>query len=153
MSDACYLRMIFPKKDLPKFNEILEKHIYKGTFWDEEDGDVGIVDAVIEEANYGWHDEIQQLAKAGLTFNAITGAGSNYGPAVRMCYKGEMVECDANWEHSPVVTVSRLGCNEDALKKCKHYWELYDRMMDDIYQDKIRYWELYDRMMDKTKEE
>jgi len=64
MSDTCYLQISFPRKDLPKFNEVLKDELYDGVFWDDDVGNEYQVDAIIYEANYGWYKEIEALAKA-----------------------------------------------------------------------------------------
>ncbi|MBW1930271.1 MAG: hypothetical protein JRJ13_14105 [Deltaproteobacteria bacterium] len=129
MSDTCYLHITFPRKDLPKFNEVLKDELYDGVFWDEEMGDEHQVDAIIYEANYGWYDQVQALARAGLTFSVSHGAGAEYGPCVYACYKGELVMCSADWDGNPVIAIPRSGgVPIDDYLHCKRYWELVSRI-------------------------
>ena len=129
MSDTCYLHITFPRKDLPKFNEVLKDELYDGVFWDEDIGDEYQVDAIIYEANYGWYDQIQALARAGLTFSAYHAAGSEYGPCVYACYKGELVMCSADWDGNPVVPIPPSGgVPIDDYLHCRRYWELVSKI-------------------------
>ncbi len=128
MGDRCWLQMSFPRKDLPRFNEILENHVWEGCFWDEDSGDDEEVNAIIYEANYGWYDEIQALAKAGLSFTVSHGAGGEYGPCVYACYEGELVGCSADWEGNPVAPIHKDGVDENALKACMKYHHLVEKI-------------------------
>jgi len=129
MSDTCYLQISFPRKDLPKFNEVLKDELYDGVFWDDDVGNEYQVDAIIYEANYGWYKEIEALAKAGLTFSVSHGAGAEYGPCVYACYKGEMVVCSADWNGHPVVSIPPSGeIPENQYQDCKRYWELISKI-------------------------
>ena len=128
MSDTCYLQISFPRKDLPKFNEVLKDELYDGVFWDEDIGDDYQVEAIIYEANYGWYDQIRALASAGLTFSVFHGAGAEYGPCVYACYKGELVGCSADWDGNPVVPVTKGVLHKVAYQDCLKYWELMDKI-------------------------
>lgn len=134
MRDRCWLEMRFPRKDLPRFNEILKDKLWEGVFWDEENGDEREVFAVVHEANYGWYDEIRALARAGLTFAASHGAGGEYGPCVYACYKGKLVGCSADWDGNPVVPVTRGCLHKVAYENCLKYWKLMEKIETEIQQ-------------------
>ena len=128
MSDRCWLSIEFRKEALPKFNEILE---YENEFWDEAEMDEETIQATIYEANYGWYNEIQALAKAGLTFTVSHGAGGEYGPCVYACHKGDLVECSADWDENPVVAVTEGGVNERHLEECMKYHRILKKIIAD----------------------
>ena len=125
MSDTCWLNIEFRKEDLPKFNEVLE---YENEFWDEAQLDEEEIRATVYEANYGWYNEIQDLAKAGLTFTVSHGAGGEYGPCVYACYKGDLAGCSADWGGTPVVPVAKEGVDEGYLEECMRYYRILKRV-------------------------
>lgn len=131
MGDRCWLNITFPRVDLPKFNEVLADRMWKGQFWDEEDGDDSKVNAIIYEANYGWYDEVQALAEAGLTFTVSHGAGGEYGPCVYACYEGDLVGCSADWEGNPVAPVYKDGVDRKALEACMKYHQLVEMIQEE----------------------
>jgi len=124
MSDTCWFNISFPRADLPKFNKVLEDQMWRGQFRDEDNGDDGEVNAIIYEANYGWYEEIQRLAKAGLTFTVSHGAGGEYGPCVYACYQGDLVACSADWVGNPIVPVGKDGVDEKALEACMKFHQI-----------------------------
>jgi len=128
MSDTCWLNMTFRKEDLPKFKTVLQHRMYDGKFWDEEDADEDEIEATVYEANYGWYDEIESLAKEGLTFTVSHGNGGTYGPCNYACYEGDLVECNANLEENPVVLVTKGGVNQADLANCMKYYEILDKI-------------------------
>ena len=128
MSDTCWLMTEFREEDLPKFNEVLE---YEHEFWDEADLDEEKIQATIYEANYGCYDEIKKLAEAGLTFTVSHRAGGEYGPCVYACYKGDLVECSADWDGTPVVTVTEGGVNKRGLEECMRYHQILRKIYEE----------------------
>jgi len=126
MSDTCWFEIEFRREDLPKFTKVLEKYVWDGCWWDEDQSepeDKTIV-AVVYDANYGWYDELQSLAAEDLSFTVRHDSGGAYGPCVYACYKGDMVECNSDQEGNPCVPVYRDGIDEVALEQCRKYWEL-----------------------------
>jgi len=109
--------------------------MWKGQFWDEEEGDDGEVNATIYEANYGWYEEIHALAEAGLTFTVSHGAGGEYGPCVYACYQGDLVECSADWDGNPVAPVGKDGVDKKALEACMKYHRLVEKMEAEIQKE------------------
>ena len=131
MSDTCWLNMTFPRKDLPAFNKVLKDQIWDNghetAFWDEDNGDDSLVDAIIYEANYGWYDEIQALAKAGLSFLVGHGAGGEYGPCAYACYQGDLAECSTDYDGNPVAVVNSDG-TVTGVENCMKYHRLVERV-------------------------
>jgi hypothetical protein len=76
MGDRCYVNGLVKRADWEKFKELTylgdEYHI-------EESDDVNAVAFVVEEANYGFHDEARKAAKNDLTFVSYNTAGDGYG--------------------------------------------------------------------------
>ena len=134
MSDTCWLRLSLPRKDLAKFNKVLKDKVYNDGFWDEdhsEENDRNI-DAIIYDANYGWSDEILELAKAGLTFSGEHSAGSEYGPMAFACYKGELIDVNTDHEGTPTITVpQRSTIHEGEMSKVNRYYDLLEKVMNE----------------------
>ena len=135
MSDTCWLRLTFPRKDLPKFNEVLKDELWDGVFWDEDNGDEGIIEAIVYEAHNGWYYQIHALAKAGLSFEVFHLAGASYGPCVYACYKGELVMCSSDWHGNPVAIVNKDGVSEAELQNCLKYHQLLDKVYKEVQDD------------------
>ena len=128
MSDTCWLRINFARKDLDKFNEVLKDEIYNGEFWDEEDGDDEEIMATIYEANHGWCREIESLAKAGLTFTVEHSAGAEYGPCAYACYHGECIDVSTDNDGTPTVIAPKGCVDEKGLSQVKKYYEILDKI-------------------------
>ncbi len=62
------------------------------------------VELVDEQANFGLGEDLERLAKRGVVFLAVQGAGEQYGPAlVASDGCGELVTVEASWEGDPLV--------------------------------------------------
>jgi len=147
MGDRCWLQISFPKKELPRITEALNKNWadrfkssttlniapddYEDEWWDEKSEDGDWVEAHVYEANYGWYGELHVLAEAGLTFTVSHGSGGEYGPCVYACYKGDLVECSADWNGCPVAAVGPDGVDEKELADCLRYHRLMSKMKED----------------------
>ena len=139
MSDTCCLNIKFLRKDLPAFNKVLENQIWgdEHVFWDEDNGDDVLIDATVFEANYGWYDEIRNLAVAGLTFLSNHGEGSYYGRYAYVCYKGNLAECEVDFNNNPVCIVDRMGkLNRDEYNKCINYYDIEEMCIELFEQSK-----------------
>jgi len=122
MGDRCWLRIEFPRKDLEKFNEIMDGYSYEGRWWDVDDGDEQWVCATIDEANYGLCNEINEMANAGLTFAVEHGTGSSYGPMAYACFKGKLEECNTDYDGTPVVRYYDHGIDLEDLRAVMEYY-------------------------------
>ena len=131
MSDTCYLGMSFRKEDLPKFETVLQRRMYDGKFWDEEDSDEKEMNVTIYEANYGWYDEINDMAAEGLTFRAFHESGSAYGPCNYACYKGDLEECNADFDGTPIINVTKEGADPVSLAHSKKYFAILEKIESD----------------------
>lgn len=128
MSDTCSLTLQFARKNLEKFNEVLKNEIWNDTFWDEDQGDEQEVMAIIYEANYGWYDQLQSLAKEGQTFTAEHGSGSEYGPCACACYQGNRVDVSTNEDGTPFVAAPNGKVSEKDLDNVRKYYEILEKI-------------------------
>ncbi len=132
MGDSCSLNINCARVDLPQFDEALKDEAVwygpdEGMWWDEEDGSNTEVNARICEANYGWYGQLEKLAKAGLTFYGMHGAGGTYGPMAFACYKGEYVEVNTDVDGTPNVAVARDGVDQKEINKVKRFYKIEDK--------------------------
>ena len=131
MSDTCWLELIFARKDLDKFNELLKDEIWEGTFWDEDIGDESIVHAIIHEANRGWSIYIPPKFNSGLTFHGSHSAGGNYGPMAFACYKGDYADVGSDVEGTPMIRVHKGGIDVQEYKWALKYYAILERIEND----------------------
>ena len=133
MSDRCWFDIEFRRKDLPKFTEVLRRHVYGDVWWDEDrsDPDDEMMYVLLYEVNYGWTDEILSLAEEGLSFIACHGNGAEYGSCTYACYRGDLVECTSDCVGNPCVPVHSDGIDEAALEQCRKYWELVKKIKEE----------------------
>jgi len=118
--------MTFKRDEVKKFNEVLKDKIWIKTFWDEECGDENEIVATIYEASYGWYDELQKLAKAGLTFYGDHSEGGDYGSCTFVGHGRKYQEVSTNRDGCPVVVIGEdLQIKPNELDEVKDYWELY----------------------------
>jgi hypothetical protein len=79
MGDTCYLEIRLHDKDVKRFCEVLEE---------DDPGDWACaIDRdnehsktyTVDEADYGWYDELDNAARAGIIFEGWHGSGGDYG--------------------------------------------------------------------------
>ena len=129
MGDTSSLTITFAKRDLPQFNEVLKDKMWNGKWWDEVWEEEGRqISCYVSEANYGWVNEIEQLAEKGLTFEAYQGSGDSYGPCVCACFQGDLLVCDSNQDGTPVVAY-RKDDNVVGIENARKYWSLYEQVL------------------------
>lgn len=86
MSDECSLGLRIRRSDLDTLKKIVDRDEF-----DEEqdiDGQPGIVEIQVYEANWGWDDELRQLASRGIPFTGWHGRAMSYGES-SFCGWGE----------------------------------------------------------------
>lgn len=133
MGDSCWFQISFARKDLDRFKEVLkdEAEDDDGRFWDEEwykPGDDKMT-VVIDDANYGWSDQLEMLAKAHLTFHGEHAAGGTYGPMAFVCFKGEFVDVNTDHDGTPTVAVPKRGIvSGDELARVNRYYVLLEKI-------------------------
>jgi len=119
--------MTFRKEDLPKFKAVLQRKMYDGKFWDEEDSDEKEMTVTIYEANYGWYTEMNDMADEGLTFTASHESGGAYGPCNYACYKGDLEDCSADFDGNPVINVTKEGADPVSLAQSRKYFAILEK--------------------------
>ena len=80
MGDRCYLRIKVRRQDEKLWAEVAgEEHISEWLDLDEpDDGESPTLQGDIQEANYGWIDELTEAAKLGCVFEGRHEAGGEY---------------------------------------------------------------------------
>ncbi len=106
MGDRCFLEMTIHKEDLPKFAASVWSDA-KGEWWDDlyETDFPGLVNVSVNEANYGWLEERQQAAKAGIAFMGTHGEGGCYGSFAFAAVDGEMDEAPLSHDGDLIIAV------------------------------------------------
>ena len=129
MGDRTWFNITFAKRDLEKFNEVLKSKMWDGTWWDDLDEDGNRLSAQVDEANYGWYSEVEQLVDAGLNFTAEHGDGGDYGPACYVSYEDKYEDVQVGHNLGFVVSVNSDGTvDQKALDAVKRYRELCEKV-------------------------
>jgi hypothetical protein len=125
MGDSCYFKMTVLKEDVKQINEIMFGDDSDGCWAEVDDNNDGTVTLIDYDANYGYHDQREKLAEAGIIFEGFHGPGGEYGECHFACYDGSHIAV-SSVEGGPVVSVSRSGANEEALKCVHKYYATLD---------------------------
>lgn len=123
MGDRTWVRITYAKQS--------ELAVMEAFGWSEDDyrnlnieEEHCVVNACIDEVNWGGYNEMMDLAKKGVTFLAHSGAGGSYGESMNVGYKGEFVDVQSS-EGEPVCTVDGRGKpNTVAMKHIRSYMRL-----------------------------
>ena len=124
MGDRTWVNIQFMEKDLEKFNKVLINEIWGDdkVWWDDVEISDGIVFAQLWDANYGWYEQIETLANAGLTFDGGSGPGDNYSPEAFASYKGNYMSVITDYDGFPTVRVEDDGnISQSGLKNVRDY--------------------------------
>lgn len=104
MGDRVYLNIRFHKQDAEIVADCLGFESGIGVLEHvSEESDGGSVWLVVEQANYGLHEERAELAAKDVAFEGYHCTGGEYGPCVFCAIDGKMIEADA--VESSVVTL------------------------------------------------
>lgn len=96
MGDRVYLNIRFHKQDAEIVADCLGFESGIGVLEHvSEESDGGSVWLVVEQANYGLHEERAELAAKGVAFEGYHCTGGDYGPCVFCAIDGKMIEADA----------------------------------------------------------
>ena len=122
MGDRCYLEMTLRRADLDRFAPHVDAK--PGEEWwdhlDDHPETPGLVNVSVYEANYGWLDERQEAAKAGIAFTGTHGEGGCYGAYAFVAVDGEMNEAPLNHDGHLIIAVdddlTPLDGEEDGLR-------------------------------------
>lgn len=107
MTEYCYLEIACRREHLDKLLE----HFDNGDdgyeiVEDEEDW----ICIGFDETNYGWTDNRDAAAKAGVPFFGYHGEGGTFGSSMFASDGEKMLECSCNRGLEPTVRVNELGC-------------------------------------------
>ena len=129
MGDRCFFSMTVLKEDRDRVTNIMFGEGWAKYPWpEEEDNGDGTITLIEHEANYGYWDQRQELAKAGMVFEGYHGAGGEYGECVFACINGEHVDAAAI-EATPVALVNREGQVEGgSLKAARDYYQVLEQV-------------------------
>ncbi len=107
MGDRCYLEMTIRREDLPKFALCVDAEPGE-EWWDdlrEHPSNPHLVSVSVYEVNYGWLDERQEAAKAGIAFAGTHGDGGCYGSYAFAAHDGEMSEAPLSHDGDLIIAV------------------------------------------------
>ena len=121
MGDRCYVTVVCKQDDREAFDDL---------GFDPEwgtDGEARVVTLAAEEMNGGASDEMEILAKRGLTFDYASEAGIDYGPALMVAHAGKW-QCVERVHDSqcPAVAVTDADgtLNQGMLQDARNYWRI-----------------------------
>jgi hypothetical protein len=107
MGDRCFLEMTIRREDLPKFARHVDAKPDE-EWWDDlhdHPSNPRLVSVSVNEANYGWLDERQEAAEAGIPFFGSHDEGGCYGGYAFAAMDGEMNEAPLNHDGYLVIAV------------------------------------------------
>ncbi len=125
MGDRCYLQITMRRKDLEPFGHQLG---WTGGYdwWDDlyNEANPEVVTVAVHEANYGWVDDRESAAEAGLVFTGQHDAGGTYGPCAFAAVNGVHMEMPVDHDGNLVMAVDE-DCNpvtdiNDLKAFCEH---------------------------------
>lgn len=79
MGDRCYLEIRLHDKDVKRFCEIVKEGDPEDWACNIDHADGNSKTYCVDEVNYGWYDELTDVAAAGIIFSGYHGHGGNYG--------------------------------------------------------------------------
>lgn len=164
MGDRCYLHFeLLPchvgvvGKILKACNKLMSD---EKVWWDElQEYDhmpehARIHEFIIDEANYGWMDEFEKIALAGIPFTGTHYGGSEYGPEVFACYNKKLIYINADKDGNPTLSpvfgkeIDDVSIDSKDLNRIINY----RRLEHNFSQLRNNIWEIIDKF-NKTKEE
>ena len=125
MGDRCYVTVVCKQDDCEVFEDLgLDPE------W-VTDGAAPVVTLAAAEMNYGAADEMEHLARQGLTFDYASEAGIDYGPALMVAHAGKW-QCVERVHDSqcPAVAVTDADgtLNQGMLWDAREYWRIKTRV-------------------------
>jgi len=127
MGDRCWISFTFRKEDQKK---VEEEFFFEDIY---ENGNA--LTGQEFEVNYGGCEEQERLAQEGLTFYGHHGAGDNYGECAFACYKGKLVEINADYDGKPVASVLPDGTIPKVEKESAiEFWKIYKQAEEYIHE-------------------
>lgn len=84
MGDSCYLEIVMRESDCKRFEEKVNEIQpgWGGHIWNSTMVENNVFIGTMNEVNYGWESELQELAQAGFRFHGYTGAGGVRGRGI-----------------------------------------------------------------------
>lgn len=116
MGDRCYLSITLRRCDVDAFNKATEEDLLEcgAVEGAETTDDSGTVTVEMDEANYGWYNQREAAAKAGIKFFGHQGEGGDYGACDFVSDgSGEELAVAVNREGNVVVSVNDKGRASD----------------------------------------
>jgi len=124
MGDRCWLQVTVHRNHVDAFWEAVgDEPKYNNPTMDEW----GNSTYEVEEANYGWYDQLDAAAAAGCIFEGQHGPGGEYGPAAFACDgQGLCHNVDCDHESTPVVRCGEDGVDQRDLVVVQNYWRVFN---------------------------
>lgn len=127
MGDRCWLQVKVAKKDVDGFWDVMGRD-----FQPDEEGH-NFVSYFIEEANYGWYDELIRAADSGYVFSGDHGPGAEYSGRHFCGIDGKHYDC-VTANDMLVVAVNDLGIPVASdVEAAREYAGAYNRVSDILF--------------------
>jgi hypothetical protein len=122
VGDRCYISIKFRRADLPIFEEILGKDVFE-----ELDGGAQIVVGSHAEANYGWTQELEELAQRNIPFSGFHGKGSEYSAEVFAACNGLFAEVFSDEQGDVMIYIDNTGkIHKRAKERVMEYYHILE---------------------------
>jgi hypothetical protein len=126
MGDRCYLEFWCLERDSQKFAEALKDPDFGAWF---QGTDRGVGQVVIEEANYGWYDELGEMAANDCAFHGWHSSGSDYPPCLFAAFNKHVVQVQADFQGHTVARVGRDGAiSQQDLDDVREFYEVLEQV-------------------------
>ena len=112
MGDRCYVEITYEAED----DALLKEHLEfdKDEEFEQQEEVLGIIEGSDCDVNYGYYNQLQKAAAAGVVFIASNGAGSDYGPGYMLGFEGKSYYHGVTFDGGLAVEVSKDGNVSDS---------------------------------------
>ena len=126
MGDRCWLQVTVHRNHVDEFWKAVDDD---PKYAESEEDEWGNMRYQIDEANYGWSDQLDAAAAQGCVFEGDHGAGGEYGPHSFASQGDGLCHCvETDHDMTPVVPCPEGGPDGRYVAVVADYWRVYRRV-------------------------